>query len=142
MLVVCIAKKDTDLYKTLSDSETSRHILKFYHPRKTAWGITLEVSTVSSSLSLLSELRWYISRYMKEVLIQDTEHNIYITRELARKVYEERTAVLSKKYTASFKICITEEDGCARLPDTVENPPGTVQVFKVWDCEHAGSSDN
>ncbi|MDO5844040.1 MAG: DUF5804 family protein [Methanocorpusculum sp.] len=135
MLVVCIAKKDVDLYQTLSDSETSRHILRFYHPRKTAWGITIEVSTVSSSLSLLSELRWYIMRYMAEVLIEDVEHDVYLTRELARRVYEERSVVLSAGWNLSFKVCVTEDGGCMRVPNAISNPEKTIQVFKVWGSE-------
>ena len=66
-----------DLYRTLSDSETSRHILRFYHPKERNAGISVEVSTVSSGLALLSELRWYIMRYMQEVLIEDGYANMY-----------------------------------------------------------------
>ena len=34
MLLICIGKPGVDLYRTLSDSETSRHILRFYHPKE------------------------------------------------------------------------------------------------------------
>ncbi|HJK11731.1 MAG TPA: DUF5804 family protein, partial [Methanocorpusculum sp.] len=73
MLLICIGKPGVALYRTLSDSETSCHILRFYHPKERNAGISVEVSTVSSGLALLSELRWYIMRYMQEVLIEDTE---------------------------------------------------------------------
>ncbi|MBO5003553.1 hypothetical protein J6C36_04710, partial [Methanocorpusculaceae archaeon] len=80
MQVVCIAKPGVNLFQTLTDSETSRHILRFYRPEDMKYGVRVTVSTVSSALSLLSELRWYLLRYTTLALIEDTEHGVYLTR--------------------------------------------------------------
>ncbi|WP_052319923.1 DUF5804 family protein [Methanocorpusculum bavaricum] len=132
MRLVCIGKAGIDLYRTLSDSETSRHILRFYHPKEMPWGVTLEVATVSSGLSLTSELRWYIMRYMREVLFEDTEHTVYLTRDLAREVYETRSAALIDGWNISFRVVILNDGTSARLPDGVPVPDGVVQTFRVW----------
>ena len=87
MQVVCIAKPGVSLLQTLTDSETSRHILCFYRPEDIKYGVRVQVSAVSSALALLSELRWYLLRYTTAALIEDTEHGVYLTRELAGKVY-------------------------------------------------------
>ncbi|MDO9523771.1 MAG: DUF5804 family protein [Methanocorpusculum sp.] len=132
MHLVCIGKPGVDLYRTLSDSETSRHILRFYHPKETPWGVTFEVATISSGLAMASELRWYIMRYMKEVLFEDTEHDVYLTRDLAREVYETRSAALIEGWNISFRVVILENGTSARVPDGVPDPLGVVQTFHVW----------
>ncbi len=132
MRLVCIGKAGVDLYRTLSDSETSRHILRFYHPKETPWGVVLEVATVSSGLALASELRWYIMRYMTEVLFEDTEHSVYLTRDLAREVYETRSAALIDGWNISFSVIILEDGSSARVPDGVPFPEGVIQRFRVW----------
>jgi hypothetical protein len=132
MKVLCIAKKDLDLYQILSESETSRQILRFYHPRRTDFGVTLEVSTVSNALSIISEIRWYIMRYMAEVLIEDTEHHVYITRELAREAYETRSVILTPGWNIEFSVCILDDGECIRVPEGIEKPVNTVNSFIVW----------
>jgi len=132
MLLVCVAKPGIDLYRTLSDSETSRHILRFYHPKKADWGVTLEVSTVSSGLALMSELRWYIMRYMAEVLFEDTEHTVYLTRDLAREVYETRSVALIEGWNVSFRVAILDDGRLVRIPSGIPDPEGVVQTFHVW----------
>ncbi|HJJ42469.1 MAG TPA: DUF5804 family protein [Methanocorpusculum sp.] len=135
MLVVCIEKTGIDLYRTLSDSETSRNILRFYHPKRTRWGITVEVSTVSNALSLLNELRWYIMRYMSQVLIHDSEHDIYLTRQLAEAVYENRSVVLDAAWQYAFKVCVSEDGLCTKVPEAVRESDDTIQIFHVWGLE-------
>jgi hypothetical protein len=68
-------------------------VLRFYHPKKKSCGVYITVSTLGSALSLVSELRWYIRRYVKETLFEVTT-GIFCTRTLAQDVYYERTAVL------------------------------------------------
>lgn len=132
MHIICIAKKNLDLYQILSDSETSKQILRFYHPRKTNFGVTLEVSTVSNALSLLNEIRWYSMRYMAEVLIEDTEHGVYLTRELAREAYETRSVVLTPDRDLEFFVCYLDDGTCIRVPEGVDKPMNTVKTFIVW----------
>ncbi|HJJ28708.1 MAG TPA: DUF5804 family protein [Methanocorpusculum sp.] len=132
MKVQCIAKKDLDLYRILSESETSRHILRFYHPKRTDYGVTLEVSTVSNALSIINEIRWYIMRYMADVLIEDADHHVYITRELAREAYETRSVILTPGWNFEFFVCILENGECIRVPAGVPLPADAVQTFHVW----------
>ncbi len=64
MRILLVQKEGTDLYSTLRDSETSRILLRFYHPRKTDWGVCINIATLGSALSLVSELKWYLQRYV------------------------------------------------------------------------------
>ena len=68
MQVLLIQKEGIDLYSTLLASETSRDVLRFYQPKKTDWGVCIEASTLGSALSVISELKWYIQRYIAQPL--------------------------------------------------------------------------
>ncbi|HJJ76181.1 MAG TPA: DUF5804 family protein [Methanocorpusculum sp.] len=135
MQVVCIAKQGVNLFQTLTDSETSRHILRFYHPEDIRYGVRTNVSTVSSALSLLSELRWYLMRYTVVSLIEDVEHSVYLTRELAGKVYEERSVQLGGTWEHSFRFAVTENGESFKVPIGVDTPSGTILSFTVWGTE-------
>ena len=135
MQVVCIAKQGVNLFQTLTDSETSRHILRFYHPEDIRYGVRTNVSTVSSALSLLSELRWYLMRYTAVSLIEDVEHSVYLTRELAGKVYEERSVQLGDTWEHSFRFAVTENGESFKVPIGVDTPSGTILSFTVWGTE-------
>ena len=132
MLLICIGKPGVDLYRTLSDSETSRHILRFYHPKERNAGISVEVSTVSSGLALLSELRWYIMRYMQEVLIEDTEHGVFLTQKLAHAAYDSRAVTLSSAWETHYRICVTDTGRAPRLPEGVPEPDNPEDPYAVW----------
>ena len=93
MNILLIQREGTDLHHTLFSSETSRMALRFYHPKKKSCGVYISCSTLSSALSLVKELRWYIRRYVREPLFE-LENGIYFTHQLAQDVYFERTAVL------------------------------------------------
>jgi hypothetical protein len=87
MKILFLAKEDDDLFSTLQDSETSRGILRFYRPERLPYGVRIEVATLGIALSLVSELRWYVRRYMREVLFE-VRDRIYCTHLLAREIYE------------------------------------------------------
>ena len=70
MNILLIQREGTDLHHTLFASETSRLALRFYHPRKVPSGVYITVATLGSALSLVSELRWYIRRYVRETLFE------------------------------------------------------------------------
>ena len=93
MNILLIQREGVDLHHTLFASETSRMVLRFYHPKKKYCGVYIKASTLGSALSLVSELRWYIRRYVKETLFEVTS-GIFCTHTLAQDVYYERTAVL------------------------------------------------
>jgi hypothetical protein len=85
--ILFIGKDEVDLFETLMNSETSRIILRFYEPRRYSCGVLISVSSLGIALSLVSELRWYVRRYMDEVLFEIQE-GIFATYSLAREVYE------------------------------------------------------
>lgn len=135
MQVVCIAKPGVNLYQTLMDSETSRHILRFYRPEDIRCGVRVTVSTVSSALSLLSELRWYLMRYTVLALIEDVEHSVYLTRELAGLVYESRSVQLGETWEFAFRAAVSEDGDATKVPLGVDTPAGTILSFTVWGTE-------
>ena len=95
MNILLIQREGIDLHHILFVSETSRLVLRFYHPKRLPCGMMLSVTSLGSALSLASELRWYIRRYMQEVLFE-VEKGIFCTRHLAEDVYYERTVILGK----------------------------------------------
>jgi len=97
MNVLLIQKDGIDLHHILFVSETSRLILRFYHPKRLPCGVMLTVSSLASALSLASELRWYIRRYMQVVLFE-VEKGIFCTQRLAEDVYYERAVILGKPW--------------------------------------------
>ncbi len=86
MRLLFLPKEGLDLYRTLLDSETSRRVLRFYHPRRSPFGVAVEVSTLSSGLSLVSELRWYVRRYVSGVLFE-IGYDRFASLALASQVY-------------------------------------------------------
>jgi len=97
MNILLIQREGIDLHHTLFSSETSRLVLRFYHPKKMPCGVLVNCATLSSALSLVSELRWYVRRYMREPVFE-LEPGIYCSHQLAQDVYFERTAVLDASW--------------------------------------------
>ena len=93
MNILLVQREGVDLYHTLFASETSRLVLRFYHPKKKPCGVSITLSTLGSALSLVSELRWYIRRYVREVLFE-VSPGVFCTHRLAQDVYYERMSVL------------------------------------------------
>lgn len=86
MKVLLLPEPDVDLYDTLLSSETSRNILRFYEPKRIPSGVLINVSSLGIALSLISELRWYVQRYIRLVLFEIFE-DIYGTHALADEIY-------------------------------------------------------
>jgi hypothetical protein len=97
MNILLIQREGIDLHHTLFASETSRLALRFYHPKKVPSGVYITVATLGSALSLVSELRWYIRRYVRETLFE-VEKGIFCTQTFAQDVYYERTVILEKTW--------------------------------------------
>jgi hypothetical protein len=93
MNTLLIQRDGVDLHHTLFASETSRLALRFYHPEKMPCGVVISATSLGSALSMVSELRWYIRRYVREVLFE-LKKGVYCTRTLAQDVYYERAVVL------------------------------------------------
>lgn len=87
MNVLLIQSEGVDLYATLLKSETSRGVLRFYQPDRLEYGIRIRTASLGSALALVSELRWYIQRYVEEVLFEPVE-GIFCSSGLAQQIYE------------------------------------------------------
>ncbi len=87
MNVLLIQSEGVDLYTTLLASETSRRALRFYRPDRLTYGIRIRTASLWSALALVSELRWYIQRYVQDVLFEPAD-GIFYSSALARQVYE------------------------------------------------------
>jgi hypothetical protein len=129
--ILLLQREGVDLHHTLFSSETSRLVLRFYHPRKKACGVIIRCSTLSSALSLISELRWYIRRYVREPLFE-LEPGIFCTHQLAQDVYYERTAVLGPDW--AFRRLYGFKDG--KLASSVLMSPGS--TIEEYHQEYIG----
>ena len=85
MKILLIQRDGIDLHHTLFSSETSRMALRFYHPKKVPCGVYITCGALSSALSLVAELRWYMRRYVHEPLFE-FEKGIFFTHQLAQDV--------------------------------------------------------
>lgn len=132
MNVLLIQREGIDLHHTLFSSETSRHVLRFYHPKKFPCGVYISCSTLSSALSLVAELRWYIRRYVREPLFE-FEKGIYFTHQLAQDVYYERTVVLGPGWKS--RKLYSFRDG--KLVSSVPMTPGS--TIEEYHQEYIGA---
>jgi hypothetical protein len=144
MKILLIEREGTDLYSTLYDSDTSRAMLRFYHPVRSPVGVEIMTASLGSALSLVSELRWYIQRYVEEVLLTE-DGSVYLTWELADCVYE-RGIILSRPWPHRFRYRIhggkiyrspwdlgAFGDAPQPEPETGGASPGTGdQILEVW----------
>jgi hypothetical protein len=97
MRVLFIQKEGVPLHHTLIASETSRRALRFYQPEKKPWGVEISVTSLGSALSLVSELRWYIRRYMTAVLFELIP-GIFCSHALSRDVHYQRDVKLNEAW--------------------------------------------
>jgi hypothetical protein len=131
MNILLIQREGINLHHTLFTSETSRLVLRFYHPKKIPCGVSLSCATLSSALSLVAELRWYIRRYVREPLFE-LEPGIYFTHQLAQDVYYERTAVLGPGW--QYRKLYGFKEG--RIISSVPMSPGS--TVDEYHQEYAG----
>jgi hypothetical protein len=135
MRLLFLPKEGLDLFRTLLDSETSRRVLRFYHPRRSPFGVAVEVATLSSGLSLVSELRWYVRRYVSGALFEIAPGR-YATHALASQVYYGRELRFHEPWDVR-RLLIARNGTVER----VELEPGegaaafgeADEVLEVWD---------
>lgn len=139
MDVLLIRKEGIDLYETLVLSETSRKILRFYRPVRLSYGVLIVTSSLGGALSLLDEIRWYLRRYVREVIIAVGD-GVYCTHSLAQEIYERaecfspqweyRALYLLKegKLTERRPLEITEDDEMQILTDEFD------EILEVMMC--------
>lgn len=140
MNVLLIQPEGVDLYATLLNSETSRAALRFYQPDRLEYGILVQTASLGSALALISELRWYIQRYV-EVVLFEPEEGIFCSSRLAKQIYERDVRLMSHwRYRCLYRVS-------DHLIDTIwiaeDMPPeayvGTPEpgdnVLEVWCTE-------
>jgi hypothetical protein len=126
-----LQKEGIDLHHTLFASETSRMVLRFYHPKKKPCGVLITTASLGSAMSLVAELRWYIRRYAKEPLFEVAK-GVYCTWHLAQEIYYERVTVLGATWPHRrlYGFC------GGRLISTVIMSPGS--TVEEYHQEYAG----
>jgi len=134
MRLLFLPKEGLDLFQTLLDSETSRRVLRFYHPRRSPFGVAVEVATLSSGLSLVSELRWYVRRYVSGALFEVAPGR-YATLALASQVYYGRELRLHEPWDVR-RLLVARNGAIERLelePGYDAACEGAEEVLEVWD---------
>jgi len=130
-----LPKEGLDLFQVLLDSETSRRVLRFYHPRRSPFGVAVEVSTLSSGLSLVSELRWYVRRYVSGALFEVAPGR-YATLALASEVYYGRELRLHEPWGVR-RLLVARNGSVERLElepgEDAATCEGADEVLEVWD---------
>jgi len=143
MQVLFIPKGDVPLYDTLFASETSREALRFYHPVQIPAGVQISMATMGGALSLASDLRWYVRRYMHEVLFELSE-GVYCTRALAKEIYYGRAAILHtswrfrRAYTMKNGSLVSDDPLPAERGRSATTPGSRMEdgiVLEVWCTE-------
>ncbi len=135
MRVVFVPREGVDLYSVLLSSETSREALRFYQPEKTPIGIEVIVSSLGSALSLTSDLRWYVRRYMHDVIFE-VASGTFCTADIARMIYYGREQVLQKHW--KFKRVYTFCEGI--LVSDAPAKPGPSEGKKAPGQEEEGAT--
>lgn len=138
MRVLFLPIGTVDLFATLQASETSRNILKFYEPQNLGYGVEITATSLGTALSLVSELRWYVRRYMRKVLFGLWD-DVYGTLDLAREVYErDITLSLDWPYRDLYIIRNRRLSAILELPRgmektsiTSDTEPGDL-IMEVW----------
>jgi len=141
MDIVFIGRQGVDLYSTLIASETSRAVLKFYHPSRLSYGILITTASLGSAISLVSELRWYIRRYVSDVLFEISDKNVYCTHALAREFYE-RDIPFMKSWKFR-RLCGIRDGGvvCSLMMEPRSSPGDYLdrikadEVLEIWCTE-------
>jgi hypothetical protein len=131
MDILFLERNGVDLYEKLFSSETSRNALRFYRPQAVTGGVVVSTASLGSALSLVSELRWYIRRYMQEVLFE-LGPGIYCTHRLAQEAYYDRSASLATPW--GFRRLYAIHDGIL----TREPLPPGMTIADCRDRYHSG----
>jgi len=143
MEVLFIPKEGVALYEELLSSETSRDALRFYRPVKTSAGVKISMASLGSALSLAADLRWYVRRYMRDVLFEISD-GVYCTRALAHEIYYGRHVVLHTPWkfrkTCTFQSGYLISEGRLGVDvDRTEATPGTATGetvrLEIWCTE-------
>ena len=114
MTEVClIGTEHVDLFNTLMEHEVSRNALSPYSitiPFENS--INLTTISLGAAVSLLNDLSWYLSRYVKEALVLEPSihKKEWLSRQLATAIRnEEIRPRTSKKFLKIYYLSRSEE---------------------------------
>lgn len=141
MKILLIASDGIDLYDTLSASETSRLTLRFYRPERRPCGVAIMTGSLGSALSIVSELKWYVRRYVREVLYE-LPHGAYATQALADEIYQ-RDVKIAPSWDLRLLYCFKGGSLVRKIPmdpsATTENmltaEDDVDTALEVWSIE-------
>jgi hypothetical protein len=142
MDVLFLGREGIPLYQTLLASETARAALRFYHPVEVPYGVIVRMASLGSALSLVSELRWYMRRYVRTVLFE-IGSEIYCSLALATEVYYGRQIRLHAPWPYRFLYVIKDGAFAGVVPLDPESDPehcriddrDADRVYEVWRSE-------
>jgi hypothetical protein len=140
MNVLFLPREGVELYQELLSSETSRDALRFYRPAERHGGVMVTMASLGSALSLASDLRWYVRRYMRDVLFEISD-GVYCTHDLAREIYYDRTVSPGKgwKFRRVYviqadRLVSVEKVSPDKRGDLFGARPGEIRL-EVWCTE-------
>lgn len=126
MKILLIASDGIDLYDTLSASETSRLTLRFYRPERRSCGVVVTTGSLGSALSIVSELKWYVRRYVR-VVLYELPHGAYATQALADEIYQ-RDVKIAPTWDCRSLYCFKEGSIVRMVP---MDPSASVESMRA-----------
>lgn len=141
MKILLIASEGIDLYDTLSASETSRLTLRFYRPERRPCGVAITTGSLGSALSIVSELKWYVRRYVRDVLYE-LPHGAYATQALADEIYQ-RDVKIAPTWDLRLVYCFKGGSLVRKIPMEPSASPESMRAadddydtaIEVWSIE-------
>lgn len=138
MNVLFVGKGGVDLHATLLHSETSRHVLRFYRPKRVSGGVLIEAGSLGSALSIASELRWYARRYMDRVLF-GMGGGTWASWSLVRELYD-RDVPFSRTWPHRCRCRIPQDLLDQIAAEEVEIDAGGEVDILVWCTEEEAAA--
>jgi hypothetical protein len=109
MDLLLLAKPGVHLYSLLHNSDTAWQAIRFYEHVNLGYGVLFSVSGCVSALSLASDIRYYIRRYVAYHLFRaEHERQTYATPALVISRYLEHTDPFTDVWDHRLTLTITE----------------------------------
>ncbi|MDR2854848.1 MAG: hypothetical protein LBV40_01640 [Methanomicrobiales archaeon] len=114
MDLLLLAKPGVHLYSLLHNSDTAWHAIRFYDHVNLGYGVLISVSGSVAALTLASDVRYYIRRYVSYHLFR-TEHTVqmYATPALVTSRYLHRADSFHDGW--NYRLILT-------VTDSIEQP--------------------
>lgn len=138
MNLLIISRPGTRIFEELRRSETAWHALRFYNPVEISVGIWIPVNSLSSALSLASDLKYFIRKYGTDQFF-GISPGTYCTLAVAKTRYLTRESPpVAKPWPWKFWYRVTSDGEISRR----YHPPGqdagseeikkSGYIFEIW----------